>query len=169
MKEEDLRKVISELTTKLREEGLEWVLEEYYETVQAGKIETKLVKFEHWSELDSEFKASGRPKSVTGTIPLSLKEQAVLLISAIENAVVVPNKVVISLNRNLNSFFEDNSLDAIRFEPDLESVEKVAGLEEALPTKMKGFSINFEDEVRKRTRIKKLAALCEELKNSINR
>jgi len=167
MNEEDLRRVISELTAKVRAEGLEWVLEEYYETVQAGKIETKLVKYEHWNEEESQFKPSGRPKSVTGTVPLTLREQAVLLISAIENAVVVPNKVVVSLNRNLNKFFEDDRLRAIRFEPDLESVEQVSGLEEALPTKMKGFSIDFEEELLKASRIKKLAALCAELKAAI--
>jgi hypothetical protein len=169
MNDEDLRTVIRVLTRKLRKEDFQWVLEEYYETIQAGKVETKLAKYEHWNAEDEEYRVSGRPKKVTGTVPLTLEEQAALLISTIANAVVVPNKIAISLDRNIRKHFEDIIVPEIVFEPDLESVEKVGDLGDALPPKMKGSRVVFRIEKEKNLKVRKLEKLCEQLREAILR
>lgn len=169
MNDQDLRTVIRVLTGKLKAEDLQWVLEEYYETIQAGKVETKLAKYEHWNAEDEEYKVSGRPKRVTGTVPLTLEEQAVLLISTIENAIVVPNKIAISLDRKIKKHFQGIIVPFIVFEPDLESVEKVADLGDALPPKMKGSRVDFRKEKEKNRNVSKLEELCEQLREVISR
>jgi len=169
MNEQDIRSIVSVLTGKLQKEGFEWVLEEYYETVQAGKVVTKLAKYEHWNEDDSEFKVSGRPKTVTGTVPLSLKEQALLLLSAIENAIIVPHNVIVSIYSGLKKHFDGNRLRDIVFEPDLESVEKTPGFEDSLPSKMRALRVDFEVETENNGSIKKLETLCVQLKEAITK
>lgn len=169
MNDEDLRTVIKVLTGKLNYEGLQWVLEEYYETIRAGKIETKEVKYEYWSEDKKAFRASATAKKVTVTVPFTPREQALLLIDSIENSTVVPHEVANAIDEKLKELLPDSRFPSIEFKPDLESVVVTPGLDESLPDTMKGFKIEFGAESRKLIDASELRSSCEKLREAISK
>lgn len=169
MTDDDIQQVIATLIRKLKTTGLDWVVAEYFTTIRAGKIETKDVKYEYWSEDKKVFRAAAKAKKVTVTVPFTPREQALILIDAIENSTVVPHDVTKAIEVKLRELLPDNQALRIEFKPDLESVVVTPGLDESLPDTMKGFVVEFRDEASKLVAANKLRISCQELRDAISK
>lgn len=167
MTEEDLEKVISTLIRDLKALKMEWVLTEYFETIRAGKVQEKSAKYEYWNEEKQDYRTVGKSKKVTETVPYSRKEQAILLLDSIENASVIPHRVVNEINKGVSELFPTSKISGIKFRPDLESVAGVEGGEEFLPEEFQEYVVDFESEVKKNDEIEQLQQACSKLRSAI--
>jgi hypothetical protein len=169
MTDEDIQQIIATLIRKLKTIGLDWVVAEYFTTIRAGKIETKDAKYEYWSEERNDFRAAAKAKKVTVTVPFTPREQALLLIDAIENSTVVPHDLAEAIDVKLRELLPDKQFSLIEFKPDLESVVVTPGLDESLPDIMKGFVVVFRDEASKSAEVNRLRNSCKELRDAISK
>jgi len=168
MNDDDAKIIISTLASKLKDIGLDWVLEEYFVAIRAGRVETKQAKYEYWNDEKAKYQISGKPKKVAITVPFTPQQRAESLVDAVENCAVVPHEVAIAIHDGLKEFFPDFKLSEIEFRPDLESISSLSEQEEDLLETMQVYHIEFEEEISLQSEVEKLRSACAALKEAIN-